>query len=136
MNVELDIEFAKTGRESDAKRQVKYMKLSQPDADDVEGTFDDAFAGLLRQTEAICKAAQDETEKNHKDGLRQANLILEQTDEPLRVSRVVLEKGTAIRNAIGTTIFSAVRNCLIAYGNETEEWDECLSLAYQMSAFA
>ncbi len=136
INVELAIEFAKTGRESDAKRQVKYMKLSQPDADDVEGTFDDAFAGLLRQTEAICKAAQDETEKNHKDGLRQANLILEQTDEPLRVSRVVLEKGTAIRNAIGTTIFSAVRNCLIAYGNETEEWDECLSLAYQMSAFA
>ena len=44
INVELAIDFAKTGREADAKRQVEYMKLSQPDSDDIEGTFDDAFA--------------------------------------------------------------------------------------------
>ena len=136
INVELAIEFAKTGRESDAKRQVEYMKLSQPDADDVEGTFDDAFAGLLRQTEAICKTAQDETDKNPKDGLRQANLILEQTDEPLRVSRIVLEKGTTIRNAIVTVIFSAVRNCLVAYGNKTTDWDGCLGLTLKLENLA
>ena len=136
VNVELAIDFAKAGRESDAKRQVEYMKLSQPDADDVEGTFDDAFSGLLRQTEAICKTARAEADKNPSDGLRQANLILEQTDEPLRVSRIVLEKGTPVRNAIVTTIFSAVRNCLIAYGNKTTDWDGCLGLTSKLKSFA
>ena len=136
VNVELAIDFAKAGRESDAKRQVEYMKLSQPDADDVEGTFDDAFSGLLRQTEAICKTARAETDKNPNDGLHQANIILEQTDEPLCVSRIVLEKGAAIRNAIVTTIFSAVRNCLIAYGNKTQEWDGCLGLTSKLENLA
>ena len=136
INVELAIAFAKARRESDAKRQVEYMKLSQPDADDIDGTFDDAFSGLLRQTEAICKTARAEANKNPNDGLNQANLILEQTDEPLRVSRIVLEKGTAIRNAIVTTIFSAVRNCLIAYGNKTADWDCCLKLTARLKDLA
>jgi hypothetical protein len=74
INVELAIDFAKAGRVADAKRQVEYMKLSQPDADDVEGTFDDAFSGLLRQTEAICKTARAETNKNPNDGLHAARL--------------------------------------------------------------
>lgn len=136
INVELAIDFAKAGCDSEAKRQVEYMKLSQPDADDVEGTFDDAFSGLLRQTEAICKTARAETDKNPTDGLHQANLILEQTDELLRVSRIVLEKGTPVRNAIVTTIFSAVRNCLIAYGNKTQEWGGCLELCAKLKALA
>lgn len=136
INVELAIDFAKAGRKADARRQVKYMRLSQPDADDVESTFDDAFSGLLRQTEAICKTTCAETDKNPRDGRHQAYLILEQTDEPLRVSRMVLEKGSPIRDAIVTTIFSAVRNCLIAYGNETADWDDCLNLCEKMKSIA
>ena len=136
INVGLAIAFAKSGREGDAKRQVEYMRLSQPEADDVEGTFDDAFAGLLRQTEAIVKAADEETDKNPRDGLRQANAILQRTDEPLRVSRIVFDKGAPIRNAIVTTIFRGVRRCLIAYGNKTQDWDECLKITAKLKLLA
>ncbi len=136
INVELAIDFAKTGRETDAKRQVEYMKLSQPDSDDVEGTFDDAFAGLLRQTEAIVKTARDESQKNPKIGLKKANEILSQTAEPLRISRIVFEKGTPIRDSIVTTIFAGVRSCLIAYGNATEDWDNCIGLTRKLETIA
>ena len=136
INVELAIDFAKTGRETDAKRQVEYMKLSQPDSDDVEGTFDDAFSGLLRQTEAIVKAARDEAQKSPKDGLKKANEILAQTAEPLRISRIVFEKGAPIRNSIVTTIFAGVRSCLIAYGNSTADWDNCLELTRKLKELA
>lgn len=136
INVELAIDFAKRGREADARRQVEYMKLSQPESDDVEGTFDDAFAGLLRQTEAIVKTARSESEKNPNDGLKKAYEILSRTDEPLRVSRIVLEQGTPIRNAICTTIVGGVRSCLIGYGNNTKDWDSCLSLAKQLKNIA
>ena len=136
INVELAIDFVKQRREADAKRQVEYMKLSQPDTDDVEGTFDEAFAGLLRQTEAIIEAAVAESNKNPKDGFRQANAILERTGEPLRISRTILPKGTSIRTAICTTIFGGVRSCLIAYGNDTTDWDRCLNLTKQLKQIA
>ena len=136
INVELAIDFAKRGRKADAKRQVEYMKLSQPDSDDVESTFDDAFSGLLRQTEAIVKTARSESKKNPNDGLKKAYEILSRTDEPLRISRIILEKGKPIRNAICTTIVGGVRSCLIDYGNNTKDWDSCLSLAKQLKNIA
>ena len=136
VNVELAIDFAKTGRETDAKRQVEYMKTSQPDSDDVEGTFDDAFSGLLRQIEAIVKAARDEAQKTPKDGLKEANEILSQTAEPLRISRIVFEKGAPIRDSIVTTIFAGVRSCLIAYGNSTADWDNCIGLTRKLKKLA
>ena len=126
INVELAIAFAKAGRAADAKRQVEYMKLSQPEADDVEGTFDDAFAGLQRQVEAIVKAAREETGRNPKSGLARIDEILERTRDPVQISRIVFEKGAPIRESIVTTIFAGVRNCMIAYGNETKDWDGCL----------
>lgn len=127
INVELAIDFAKVGRDTDAKRQVEYMKLSQPEADDVEGTFDDAFAGLQRQTEAIVKAAREEVDRNPKSGLTKIDEILERTKEQVQISRIVFEKGTPIRESIITTIFAGVRNCMIAYGNETKNWYGCLT---------
>lgn len=136
INVELAIDFAKTGRETDAKRQVEYMKLSQPDSDDVEGTFDDAFAGLLRQTEAVVNSARDEARKHPEEGLKKANEILSQTAEPLRVSRIVFDKGAPIRDSIVTTIFAGVRSCLIAYGNATEDWDNCIDLTRKLETIA
>ncbi len=136
INVELAIAFAKQDRESDAKRQVEYMALSQPDADDVEGTFDDAFAGLLRQVEAVVKVARGETEMNPQEGFRQAEAILSQTDEPLRISRIIFSKGNSIRNAIAAVIFSGVRGCLVEYGNETRDWSRCLSLTTKLKAIA
>ena len=136
INVELAIDFAKHGREADARRQVEYMKLSQPDSDDVEGTFDNAFAGLLRHTEAVVKAACGEMQKDPKSGLAQANTILSQTDESLRVSRIVLPPGASIRNAIFATVFTVVRSCLIACGNEAKDWDGCLALSVKLKTVA
>ncbi len=136
INVELAIDFAKAGREAEAKLQVEYMRLSQPDADDVEGTFDDAFGGLLRQTEAICKAAQDETDKKPQEGLLRAKILITQTSEPLRISRIILEPSAFVRNAIATTIFSAVRHCLVAYGNTTNDWNGCLKLCKDLKSIA
>lgn len=136
INVELAISFAKAGRDADAKRQVEYMKLSQPEADDVEGTFDDAFAGLQRQTETIVKAAREEADRNPKSGLTKVDEILERTKEPVQISRIVFEKGAPIRESIITTIFAGVRNCMIAYGNETKDWDGCLKRVPPMRALA
>ena len=134
INVELAIDYAKKGREADAKRQVEYMKQSQPDSDDVEGTFDDAFARLLRQTEAVVDAALAETKAKPRGGLRQVNAILAQTAEPISISRIVLDKGSPVRESIVTAIFSGVRSCLIAYGNETEDWDNCLVITGKLKA--
>ena len=136
VNVELAIDFAKCGRDVDAKRQTEYMKLSQPDSDDVEGTFDDAFSGLLRQTEAIVKTAREESQKNPKVGLTKANEILSRTREQLRISRIVLQRGTLVRNAICTTVFGGVRTCLIDYGNSTKDWDRCLNLTKELKQLA
>lgn len=136
INVELAISFAKAGRDADAKRQVEYMKLSQPEADDVEGTFDDAFAGLQRQVETIVKAAREEADRNPKSGPAKIDEILERTKEPVQISRIVFEKGAPIREGIITTIFAGVRNCMIAYGNETKDWDGCLKRIPALRALA
>ena len=136
INVELAIAFAKTGRESDAKRQVEYMKLSQPDTDDVEGTFDDAFAGLQKQVEAIVNAAREEANSNPKRGLAKVDEILERTKEPVQISRIIFDKGEPIRESVITTIFAGVRNCMIAYGNETNDWDGCLKRIDALKALA
>ena len=136
INVELAIDFAKRGRDSDAKRQIEYMKRSQPDADDVEGTCEDAFSGLIRQTEAIVKAATDETRKNPKSGFTQANNILEQTAEPLNIACSIFENGSPIRSTIVSRIFAGVRSCLIAYGNETKDWQNCATWMRQLKDIA
>ena len=136
INVELAIDFAKAGREADAKLQVEYMRLSQPDADDVEGTFDDAFAGLLRQVEAIVNSARDEVDKNPKSGLTKVDEILKRTKEPVQVSRIIFDKGAPIRESIITTIFAGARNCMVAYGNETKDWEGCLKRIIALKALA
>lgn len=136
INVELAISFAKCGGKSNALRQIEYMKLSQPDADDVEGTLDDAFAVLLRQTEAIVKTASEETRKNPKEGLSKCDEIINRVEETVRVSRIVLSKGASIREAIITTIFNAVRGCMVAYGNATNDWDGCLQRIIALKALA
>ncbi len=136
INVELAIDFAKTGRADDAKRQIKYMELSQPDSDDVEGTFENAFSRLLRQTEAIVSTAVSEAKTAPKDGIRLANGILRQTEEPLQVSRIVFEKGAPVRNAIVASIFRGVHNCLVAFGNEVKDWRECLKLTETLAFIA
>ncbi len=132
INVELAIDFAKRGREADARRQVEYMKLSQPESDDVEGTFDDAFAGLLRQTEAIVKTSGYEADKMPREGLKKACEILSRTEESLRIARTIFEKGNPIRNSIITTIIAGVRSCLISFGNITNDWNACLSKTEQL----
>ena len=136
INVDLAVAFAKAGRASDAKQQVKYMTRSQPDADDVEGTFDDAFAGLQKQVEAIVNAARDEANNNPKSGLAKVDEILVRTKEPVQISRIIFDKGAPIRESMITTIFSGVRNCLIAYGNATTDWDGCLSRISELKALA
>ena len=52
--------------------------------------------------------------------------ILERTKEPVQISRIIFEKGAPIRESIITTIFAGVRNCMIAYGNATTDWEGCL----------
>ena len=126
INVELAIDFAKQGSEANAKRQIEFMRLSQADSDDVEGTFDDAFAGLQKQVEAIVNAAREEANKNPKTGLVKVDEILERTKESVQISRIIFDKGEPIRESIITTIFAGVRSCMIAYGNETNDWDGCL----------
>ncbi len=136
INAELAIEYAKRNRGADARRQVQYMKLSQPGSDDVEGTFDNAFARLLHRTEIIVKAACDEAKKNPRDGLKKANELLSQTAEPLHISRIVFDGGEPIRESIVTTIFKGARSCLIAYGNATRDWVNCLVLTKKLKLLA
>lgn len=136
INAELAIDFAKQERELDARRQVEYMHLSQPNADDVEGTFDNAFAGLLRQVEAVVREAKKEVEAKPEDGPRLVQGILLQTDEPLRISRIVFAQGNSIRELMVTKIFEGIRRCLIAYGNSTNDWDGCLRLTQRLDSLA
>lgn len=136
INVELAIDFAKRGRDGDARRQVDYMKRSQPESDDVDGTFEDAFSGLIRQTETIIKAAKDETERDPKSGFTQSNNILKQTAEPLNIACAIFDKGAPIRTAIVSLIFAGVRSCLIAYGNETKDWSNCANWMRQLKDIA
>ncbi len=136
INVELAIDFAKKGSEANAKRQIEFMRLSQAETDDVEGTFDDAFAGLQKQVESIVNAAREEANKNPKSGLAKVDEILERTKEPVQISRIIFDKGEPIRESIITTIFAGVRNCMIAYGNDTNDWDGCIKRIDALKALA
>ena len=136
INTELAINYAKLGREDDSRRQIAYMKLSQPDTDDVEGSLDDAFGGLQRQVDAIVSSAKSETKKAPSEGLNLANILLENIDEPLRISRIVLNRGSRIRKSIVTTIFEGVRFCLTLYGQATKDWKTGLSATRQLKELA
>lgn len=111
INVELAIEFAKVGRTADAKRQVEYMQISQPDADDVEGTFDDAFSGLLRHTEAVTRTAENEAKKHKKNGLKYVRDIWDRTEDILFVAKTLFNPGMPIRAEIVSRIFHSICTC-------------------------
>ena len=129
INAEIAVALASNGRTDDARRQIAYMQSTHQGRDNVEATLDAVFEPMERKVELATIQAIRELEDNAANGLMAAQNLLSSTESIRKIASELLWKGKNNRTEIFDKIVTASNQCIVAYGNTTNDWESCLSLS-------
>jgi TPR repeat protein len=126
INALLAVRYAEAGHYEYAQRHVRYMMQTHQGLDDVEGTLRTILAPLEKSVMLNAEESVAKARKVPEKGLSLAKELVESTREPLAVAKGLLDDGHIVRNTLFDGVAEACLNCLIAYGNKTDDWEACL----------
>ena len=126
VNASLATLYATRGHHDRASIHIQYMEQTHQGLDDTTKTMQDAAAPLHTRIDHAIQHALNNLRDDPKSGLERASLLIESTKEPLATLSALLEPGGSEISDTCDEIADAHHSCLIAYGNETEDWPNCI----------
>lgn len=136
VNASLAVRYAESGRFDEARRHVDAMRRTMSGLDDVAQNLTHIFAPVEKRLSMLTAQYEARVSKNPLEGKACFQELLAQADAFTRLATGLLDKGDPIRVRILSTIFNAANGYLIAYGNKTKTWAECLTLNAKLAPFA
>ena len=135
INARLAVRYAEAGRFDEARRHIDAMRRTMSGLDDVAQNLSLIFAPVEKRLSMLTAQYEARIAKDPLEGKACFQELLAQADAFTRLATGLLDKGDPIRLRILSTIFNAANRYLIAYGNKTETWSECLAFNAKLAPF-
>ncbi len=104
------------------------MNETQQGADDVERVISDILKPLETRVNSAVEKAVAGLKQKPESGADLTRELLDATKKPLDIIRSLLDEKHSIRSYLFEHVSDTCFSCLIAYGNKTEDWPNCIAL--------
>ncbi len=128
VNAQLITRATTTGDIADVKRQKEIMEDSGFAPKLIDEALRRAVIPLRESLHKLCKQAKMEGETNPVQADQTARRLLEQSGHFLQAIDLAVAEGDIFRDDLHDELATAIRSCLIEYGNETDDWEVCIEL--------
>jgi len=124
----LVLDATKHRNPDDARRLLGYLDESSLSLKPAKPVIAREFETVLESVEQTCAKLAVEANSCPKSGLEIAGRVFSETEASLAILKVVSVKGSDYSQHARNLVCDAVTECAVSYGNETEDWQECLSV--------
>ena len=125
----LAVEAAEMGDRKDTVYHLQLMRQSGFDDVIVNDALHRAVGPIRDQLKIICSHTHDETGKKPENNNEVASGLIKHASPLLEILDFLLPEGDATRESAHDEVALRVRACLISYCNETQNWNDTLTLA-------
>lgn len=136
INARFALRYALKDDVVEAQRHVHYMKKTMSGIDDVEQSFETLFEPLERKIVSGIKGCDELLAKDSANGAQCAEQLLTLSNDIVTAANYLLDADNPLRCRILEGIFQACNNYLVAFGNQTKKWKECLDLNERLKPLA
>ena len=136
INAMLAMKYAEKQKFEMARKHIAYMNETHQGLDDVDSTVSLIVKPLEARVSAAVEKALTAGRKDAHSAAKFAQELIDTTSEPLSIIRHLLDDGHSIRSYLFEQVTDACFTCLIAYGNDTEDWPTCISLLKKTETIA
>ncbi len=136
INLNLAVRAAKRGDVDEANRHLLYVRGSGFDRHLTDSLLECGASPQVEQVRRICEPVADRSKASPETANQLAKSVLDDCQVLLTVIRAILEKEHHLRQTAFDLVASAVRSCMIDYGNATEDWSTCVPLLEHAAGLA
>jgi len=129
INARLAVRAAEKGDRLAVERHLGLVRALGVGEELVEEVVREVLQPAREQVKMLCASARDRTEQNARGADQVVWKFLEGAWSLLATIDLVMPDGHAVRDNAHNEIAATARDCLVVYGNETEDWKQCLRLA-------
>jgi hypothetical protein len=135
INGMMAVEFAEKGKEEEAKRHLDLIRTSGFDCVAIDIALRRATDPVRKRIKVICLSACDESDKDNRRGIEFGRQVLTQTQNQLKVLKILLPEKKIIIEGAEDDIIDNVFSCYIKYVNKTEDYVSALELINSINNF-
>jgi len=128
INAKLAVHAAEINNNDTIERHIRLMKEFAFEKRLLETVLHEAASPIRERIKILCAGVVDRAKENPEEANQFARKLLTETKPLLRTIDILLPKRSLIRENLYDEVAEIVRNCTVAFGNETADWKECLGL--------
>ena len=136
INAMLAIEFAESGKLSQATTHINYIKETNQGKDNVPRTLSIMTKPLKTRVTSAVEKALSMAKKEPTQAAKAALELLQAIESPLKVIQIMLPLADHERIDICDIVAEACLTCQIAYARESEDWTTSLEILDAASKYA
>lgn len=136
INARLALDAAERGDGMLAQTYVQLLRKGAADPGAADATLRAVLAPIRHRTESLCEQASKNASDDADKGAAAVSDLLEQTKPLLRFADLLLTEKDVSRAGMYDSVAEAALQCLIPFGNKSEDWDEVLRLLDMAIPFA
>jgi len=132
ISIKLAVSCAKRGDTDGARRHMAYIRNSGFDAGLAAALLDREVTPLVNGVKQMCESVPERSKADPRHADRLVNQLWAEVKPLLTIISALLDKRHHLREAACNVVAGTARNCIIDYGNATENWDRCAALLKQV----
>ena len=129
ISARLALRAAEKGTGPDVRRHLRYMRKSGFGSTLMREAIGESLSPTRERIRVLCVSAADQAERCPAAAARVARRVLEGAWPLLAAIDLLVRAGEPLRDVTHDGVAAAVRDCVVAYGNKTEDWKSCLQLS-------
>lgn len=136
ISINLAVGAAKRGYAEQARRHLAYVRESSFDTVLTDRLLEREASALVDQVRRACEPIAERSKSAPATADRLAEAVLEDCELPLTGVQALLDEEHHLHQTACDLVAGTVRNCMIEYGNKTEDWDRCVPILEQAYSMA
>ena len=132
ISIRMAVISAKRGDTDGARRHMAYIRNSSLDAGLAAALLDREVAPLVDHVKQMSEPVPERSKADPKHADQLVQRLWTDVKPLLTIISALLDKRHHLREAAFDVAAATVRNCLIDYGNATENWERCTTLLKQV----
>ena len=126
INADLAVAYCERGMYASATDHVEIMKATNAGSDDVGASLRRVTEPLQRRVDQAIEKAVSRLRHHKAEGKQLAAGLFATVKDILNILHALLGKESPEHAGTCDHVAATIRDCMIAYGNETEDWAGCL----------
>jgi hypothetical protein len=135
INAKLAVRAAEEDKDT-VERHIQLMKQSGFEERTIKDALHEAVSPIRERIKILCAPVAEKAEENPGEANQLAHNLLVGTKPLLKAVDMILPESSPLRENIHEEVAGLLRRCTVTFGNETADWNECLSLTQEILPLA